>query len=77
MHKEIRALAPDVAARSVRAVAPDALVRVVERTDLPSALRGGTLVVPDEELMRTVVAGCEPPAGTEVVWQRTFLRWDR
>jgi dCMP deaminase len=77
LRKEIRALAPDAAARYVRAVRPDALVRVVERTDLPAALHGGTLVVPDEELMRSLLAAHEPAAGTEVVWQRTFLRWDR
>jgi dCMP deaminase len=45
----------------------------VERDDLPGAVTA-ELVVPDEELMRTIVDryGLGP-----VEWERTFLRWDR
>jgi dCMP deaminase len=65
LRKEIRALVPDRAAAYVGGV-------VVERTDLPGAVTGD-LVVPDEELMRAVVARY----GLAARFERTFLRWDR
>jgi dCMP deaminase len=77
LRKEIRALAPEVAAAYVRAARPKAMVRVVEHPDLPGALTGDCLVVPDEELMRDVLARFAPSPGTDVIWERTFLRWDR
>jgi dCMP deaminase len=72
LRKEIRALSPSAAAGYVSSKFP--LVRVVERANLASAATGTPLVVPDESLMRDVVAayGLGP-----VEWERTFLRWDR
>jgi dCMP deaminase len=72
LRKEIRALDPAVAARYLVAARAFASVRVIERDDLPGALTGDVVVVPDEELMRAVV-----PDQPNVVWERTFLRWDR
>lgn len=77
MRKEIRALSPKAAARYLRAVHDLAPVRVIERADLPGALHGDVLVVPDEEIMRTLVGTGALAAGRTVVFERTFLRWDR
>ncbi len=60
LRKEIRALAPDVAARYLVASGRFASVRVVERDTLTAALVGDVVVVPDEELMRSVLAAREP-----------------
>jgi dCMP deaminase len=76
LKKEIRALAPDVAARYLRQ-GRRTEVRVVERTDLPEAVTADLLVVPDEEIMRGLVARHKLDSGRTVVWERTFLRWDR
>jgi dCMP deaminase len=71
MHKEIRALDPERAvAYLVSAGIP---ARVVERADLPDAVDGDILVVPDEEIMRALV----DRHGFDAVFERTFLRWDR
>jgi dCMP deaminase len=75
--KEIRALSAEVAARYVRAVRQFPTVRIIERTDLPGALHADVLVVPDEEIMRSLVATHGLAAGRSVVLDRTFLRWDR
>jgi dCMP deaminase len=70
LRKEIRALDPARAAAYVGG-------RVVERSDLGSAVTADTLVVPDEEIMRALVARFGLDAGREVAYERTFLRWDR
>jgi dCMP deaminase len=70
MRKEIRALDPSRAAAYVGG-------RVVERDDLASAVTADTLVVPDEEIMRSLVSSYGLGAGREVVYEPTFLRWDR
>jgi dCMP deaminase len=75
--KDIRALDPDRAAQYLRAAGTSAKVRVVEPADLPGALAGGQLVLPDEEIMRDLAARHELAAGRDVVFERTFLRWDR
>jgi dCMP deaminase len=75
LRKEIRALTPDVAAAYLVAARRFPRVRVVERDALTAAVVGDVVVVPDEELMRAVVASI--PAPVNVVWERTFLRWDR
>jgi dCMP deaminase len=72
LRKEIRALDPSVAARYLVAARTFASVRVIERAEFPGALVGDVIVAPDEELMRTLLAGTP-----NVVWERTFLRWDR
>jgi len=74
LRKEIRALDPSVAARYLVAARRFPTVRVVERDDLPSAIAGDVLVLPDEEIMRSLFGG---RSDVEIVWERTFLRWDR
>jgi dCMP deaminase len=70
MRKEIRALDPARAAEYIGG-------RVVERSDLGSAVTADILIVPDEEIMRALVARYGLDADHEVVYERTFLRWDR
>jgi dCMP deaminase len=72
LRKEIRALSPAVAGAYL--AARGRAVRVVEVGDLPGAVTARRLIVPDEELMRSIVDryGLGP-----VEWERTFLRWDR
>ena len=36
---------------------------------------GEVVVVPDEELMRSLLTSHSSPP--DIVWERTFLRWDR
>ncbi len=71
--KEIRALAPEAAARYLNAAGDRPPARVVERDDLPAAVTAELLVVPDEELMRRVV----DRYGLSATFEPTFLRWDR
>jgi dCMP deaminase len=77
LRKEIRALPPETAASYVRHVRSFPAVRVLERTELPTALVADVLVVPDEEIMRALVQQHDLTVGRTVVWERTFLRWDR
>lgn len=77
LKKEIRALSPDSAARYVRSRAGSPTVRVVEPADLSAAATADVLVVPDEELLRDLVARYELAERQEVIYERTFLRWDR
>jgi dCMP deaminase len=72
LRKEIRALPPEAAAGWLRAAGRS--VRVVQRDTLAGAL-GPDLVVPDEELLRSLLS--RHPAPGAVRWERTFLRWDR
>jgi dCMP deaminase len=75
LRKEIRALSAQTAAAVVAQRFPR--VRVIERDDLPSAVTASILVVPDEELMRALVSAHRLDEERAVVWERTFLRWDR
>lgn len=75
--KDIRALPPERAAAYLRQAGPVAPVRVVEPDGLAAAVTGDLLVVPDEEIMRDIVARYHLDAGRAVVLDRTFLRWDR
>jgi dCMP deaminase len=74
LRKEIRALPASVAAAYL---SPRRTVRVIETGDLPGVITADVLVVPNEELMRSVVSGWGLAAGRTVEWERTFLRWDR
>ena len=77
LRKEIRALAPETAAAYLSATGRFPVVRVIERTDLPAAITGSNLVVPDEEIMRSLLAAYGLAEGRTVQVERTFLRWDR
>ncbi|GII24993.1 deoxycytidylate deaminase [Planosporangium mesophilum] len=75
LRKDIRALEPSRAALFLAAAGITATV--VEPSDLPASITADTLVVPDEEIMRELVAGHSLDHGREVIFERTFLRWDR
>jgi dCMP deaminase len=75
--KDIRALRPAVAAQFLQVMLPGTPVRVIEPADLPAALTADTLVLPDEDVMRTLAAGHRLGEGRELVFDKTFLRWDR
>jgi dCMP deaminase len=77
MKKEIRALAPSVAVGYLRGRGGLPPVRAVEPYDLPGAIVADLLVVPDEEIMRDLVARYSLDRGRELHYERTFLRWDR
>ncbi len=75
--KDIRALPPQRAAGYLRLATAQARVRVIEPADLATAVTGDVLVLPDEEITRDVAARYELEKGRTVVFDRTFLRWDR
>ncbi len=71
LRKEIRALTPEQAAAYLRATGRS--VRVIERDTL--ILDAETVVVPDEQLLHALLE--RYPTAAKVLWERTFLRWDR
>jgi dCMP deaminase len=75
--KDIRALPPERAARYLALAAGRPPVQVVEPADLPAALTSDVLVLPDEEVMRDLAARYQLDRGRELIFDRTFLRWDR
>ena len=75
--KDIRALPPERAAQFLRVMLPGTTVRVVEPADLPAALTGDTLVLPDEDVTRQLAAELKLAQGRVLVFDKTFLRWDR
>ena len=75
--KDIRALPAARAAGYLRLVSGDASVRVVEPADMAGAVKGDPLVLPDEEVMRDIADRYDLGAGRSLVFDRTFLRWDR
>jgi dCMP deaminase len=75
--KDIRALPAARAAEYLRLGAAAASVCVVEPGDLAAAVTGDPLVLPDEEIMRDIADRYELGAGRSLVFDRTFLRWDR
>jgi dCMP deaminase len=74
LRKEIRALRPDTAAAYVRSRGGTARVEVVQPDTIAEAVTGDPVVAPDEDLMHGVV---QAYALKNVVFERTFLRWDR
>jgi dCMP deaminase len=64
-------------AAGLRGPGPSAPVRVVEPDDLAAAVTGDPLVLPDEAIMRDIAARHCLDAGRTVLFDRTFLRWDR
>ncbi|ASW57098.1 deaminase [Plantactinospora sp. KBS50] len=77
LRKDIRALAPETAARYLSAAGGRPPVRVVPPDGLCAAVRADVLVVPDEELLRDLVSRHGLAEGRTVRYERTFLRWDR
>jgi dCMP deaminase len=75
--KDIRALPPDRAAQFLRVMLPGAEVRVVEPADLTAALTADTLVLPDEDVTRQLARQRRLGQGRNLVFDKTFLRWDR
>ena len=75
--KDIRALPGARAAAFLRLDGGDASIRVVEPAGLAAAVTGDPLVLPDEEVMRDIADRYELGAGRSLVFDRTFLRWDR
>jgi dCMP deaminase len=75
--KDIRALPPELAAQFLRVMLPGVTVRVIEPAELPAALTGDILVLPDEEVTRQLAADHRLDQGRDLVYDKTFLRWDR
>jgi dCMP deaminase len=75
--KDIRALPAARAAGYLRLDGGDTSIRVVEPAGLAAAVTGDPLVLPDEEVMRDIADRYELGAGRSLVFDRTFLRWDR
>lgn len=75
--KDIRALAPARAAGYLRAAVHGPRITVVEPAGLPDAVSGDLLVMPDEQVMRDLAEEYRLDSGRTVVFDRTFLRWDR
>ncbi len=75
--KDIRALRPGRAAQFLQVMLPGTPIRVIEPADLPAALTAGTLVLPDEDVTRTLAAEQRLGEGRKLVFDKTFLRWDR
>ena len=75
--KDIRALPAERAAAYLRLLLPGTGVRVVEPADLPGAVTGDTVVMPDEEITRELAGQLGPGWHGKVSFDRTFLRWDR
>ena len=75
--KDIRALPPEQAAQFLRVMLPGTRVRVIEPGDLPAAVTAATLVLPDEDITRNLAGEHHLGEGRELVFDATFLRWDR
>jgi dCMP deaminase len=75
--KDIRALPPERAAQFLRVMLPGTPVRLVEPSDLPAAVTADTLVLPDEDVTRSLAAEYRLGEGRKLVFDPTFLRWDR
>jgi dCMP deaminase len=75
--KDIRALPPERAAQFLRVMLPGTPVRVVEPSDLPAAVTADILVLPDEDVSRSLAAEYRLDEDRKLVFDQTFLRWDR
>jgi dCMP deaminase len=75
--KDIRALPPARAAQFLQVMLPDTRIRVIAPADLPAVLNADTLVLPDEDITRTLAAEHRLGEGRTLVFDKTFLRWDR
>lgn len=77
VRKEIRAVSSSMAAQLVNVAAPGVPVVIVSPSDIALAVSAPALVVPDEALMRSVVDKWNLDIGRNLIWENTFLRWDR
>jgi dCMP deaminase len=77
MAKDIRALPPERAARYLSVALPDCAVEVIEPAALPGAVTGDPLVLPAEDLTRDLALRYDLGRDRELVFDETFLRWDR
>jgi deoxycytidylate deaminase len=75
--KEIRALPPERVLHYLLAGGRVGNARLVEEWDLPHAIDGTELVIPDEEMMRDLVERHRLADRARVEFEPTFLRWDR
>ena len=81
--KDIRALDPGHAASYLRSAdylrnpAGGPRIALVEPAGLPAAISGDVLVMPDEQVMHDLAERYQLEDGRLVVFDRTFLRWDR
>jgi dCMP deaminase len=75
--KDIRALPPERAAQFLRLLLPGTRVLVIEPGDLPGAVTADVLVLPDEDITRNLADAHRLRDGHELVFDKTFLRWDR
>ena len=75
--KDIRALSPERAASYLRHGEPSRAAQVVEPGTLATAVTADVLVMPDEEITRQTAQAYRLGDGRTVVFDRTFLRWDR
>jgi dCMP deaminase len=77
MAKDIRALSAAQAAGYLRISVRGPRLSVLEPASLPDAIAGDLLVMPDEEIMRDLTARYRLDSGRTVIFDQTFLRWDR
>lgn len=75
--KDIRALPPQRAAEYLALVPGRPPVRVVEPAGLAAAATADVLVLPDEDVLRDLADRYRLAEGRALVFERTFLRWDR
>jgi dCMP deaminase len=75
--QDARALRPERAADYLGLIVGQAKVLVVEPPDLYSVIVGDIVVMPDEEVMRDLASRFDLEQRCSIVFERTFLRWDR
>jgi dCMP deaminase len=75
--KDIRALPAGRAAAYLRLLLPGPAIEVIEPGDLPGAVTGDPLVLPDEEVTRALAGQHDLGRGRALTFEPTFLRWDR
>jgi len=75
--KDIRALPAERAAQLLQVILPDTRIRVIQPADLPAALTAETLIVPDEDVTRSLASEGHFKSVRNLIFDKTFLRWDR
>ena len=76
--KEIRALPARRAAEYLSLTVRRPHIRVIQPEDLPEAIvADAVLVMPDEDIMHSLVSLHDLHLNRQLVFDKTFLRWDR